>query len=382
MLIDIQEFLSRELLNNSVRQYTWLLGVILFVIIFKRYISKLISKFVSWLLRKTSAGKLTEQFFSLLHDPLETFIVLNTIYFGFRALSLPEGWGDRIVEGQTTYAKELLGFSIRSLLFGFYNFLLILNIAWLLSRIGDFLIKVLRFKADQTEDPYDDQIAGFLKDIIKLFVWLIAFLCLLGIVFQVNITSLVAGAGIAGIAIAFAAQETLQNMFGSIVIFTEKPFVVGDLVEVDGITGTIEKVGFRSTRMRTMDTSVTTIPNKNIVNNRISNLRQRRSRRIQFILALTYDTTPETLNKIITDIKAYGIDHPESNDEPVVTFYNFGSYALEIWVEIFLVYKSWEPYMFDRNNVMFEVMRIVKENGGKYAYPTQVIKLDGSKEKE
>lgn len=382
MLLDIHEFLNRELLNNSFRQYAWMLGAVLFVVIFKRYISKMISKFISWLLRKTSAGKLTEQFFSLLLAPLESFIILNTIYFGLRSLVLPDGWGDDMIEGHGATAKELLGFSIQSFLFGVYHFLLILNIAWLVSRIGDFLIKVMRFKADQTEDPYDDQIIGFFKDIIKLFVWLIAALALLGIVFHVNITSLIAGAGIAGIAIAFAAQETLQNMFGSIVIFTEKPFVVGDLVEVDGITGTIERVGFRSTRVRTQDTSYTTIPNKNIVNNRISNLRLRKSRRIQFILALNYDTPPEVLNKIIIDIKTYGQNHPESNNEPIVTFYNFGTYALEIWVEVFLVYKSWEPYMFDRNNVLFEIMRIVKENGGHFAYPTQTLKVEELKRED
>jgi MscS family membrane protein len=125
-----------------------------------------------------------------------------------------------------------------------------------------------------------------------------------------------------------------------------------------------------------MDTSFLTIPNKNIVNNRISNMRLRKSRRIQFILGLTYDTPPNVIEKICSEIKTFGQNHPECNNTPVVTFYNFGSYALEIWVEIFLVYKSWEPYMFDRSNVMFEIMRIVHGNGAKFAYPTQTVVVE------
>jgi MscS family membrane protein len=273
------------------------------------------------------------------------------------------------------WQNEFAGISVREVLLGFYRFLFILLTAWLVSRIVDFIIIVLRQRALKTEDPADDQIVDFLKDVSKALVWIITFFCVLAIVFHVNITSVVAGAGIAGIAIAFAAQETLQNIFGSISIFTEKPFIVGDLVEVNGITGTIEKVGFRSTRVRTADKSYLTIPNKNIVNNTISNLKLRTSRRLQFIMNLTYDTPEDRLQKVLADIKSWGDTHPRNNDRNVVTVYNLGASAIEVWVELYFEYVGWEEWMQLRSESILRIMQIVKNNQVKFAYPTQTIHL-------
>ncbi|MBC8172857.1 MAG: mechanosensitive ion channel family protein [Chitinophagales bacterium] len=358
----LQDFFDNVYLNNTFRQYAWLLGAILFVIIFKTVISKLISKMLFALIRKTKASGKGELFLQLILKPLEYFILLETIFIGINTLHTPN-----------SFKEEWMGTSWQQILYSAYHFLLILNIAWIVSRLADFFISIMRMKAALTEDPGDDQLVSFLKDVLKVLVWTAATFILLGYIFNINVTSLVAGAGIAGIAIAFAAQETLQNIMGSIAIFTEKPFVVGDLVEVNGITGTIVKVGFRSTRVRTMDTSYLTIPNKNIVNNTISNLKIRTSRRLQFIIGLPYETSDDALKKIIADIKKYGDAHKLHNDENVVTLYNFGASALEIWVELFFSYMNWEKWMQLRNDVMFDVMKIVKENGGRFAYPTQII---------
>ncbi|MFI5172542.1 MAG: mechanosensitive ion channel family protein, partial [Chitinophagales bacterium] len=258
MILDVNEFFSSEFLNNTWLQWSTLAGVILFVVIFKRYISKFISLLLFKLVKRTDAGELTQEFLHLVLKPLQYLIVLQTIYFGFRTLHYPFFDDDVVIQ------VYVLAIAI-----GVYQFLFILIVAWLIARIGDFFVAVLNHRAKKTEDPWDDQLVVFLKDFIRIVVWVIAFLAMLGLVFGVNIYSLVAGAGIAGIAIAFAAQETLQNIFGSISIFTEKPFVIGDLVEVDGVTGKVVRVGFRSTRIKTTDTAFMTIPNKTIVNNKL-----------------------------------------------------------------------------------------------------------------
>lgn len=115
----------------------------------------------------------------------------------------------------------------------------------------------------------------------------------------------------------------MQNLFGSIAIFTEKPFVVGDFVEVDGMQGTVEKVGFRSTRVRTMDKIFVTVPNKNIVNNKMSNLALRGSRRIQITIGLTHSTSNKTIHEIINALSRHAESHPKRNDRYIVTLYNF-----------------------------------------------------------
>lgn len=309
---------------------------------------------------------MTEEFLSLILKPLQLLIILNTLYFGLSTLQFPEVW-----------KTELGGIQLQGLIFGTYKFLLIISIAFLFSRLAEFITRVLKTKAAQTEDPWDDQLVAFLRDVLKVFIWCIAVFCILSIVFHVNLASLLAGAGIAGIALAFAAQESLQNIFGSIAIFSEKPFVVGDLVEVDGVTGKVVKVGFRSTRIRSMDTSYMTIPNKNIVNNKLSNLKRRTSRRIQFNLGLSYDTSKEQLQNIIEEIKNYANNHPKKNDEINVGLFNFGTYAIEIMVEMHFLYEEWDKYIQTRNEVLFAILDIVKNNKASIAYPTQILKIDG-----
>ena len=323
----------------------------------------MISLLLFRIVQKTEAGELTEEFLRLILKPLQYFIVLQTIYFGFKTLNYPFVETDEVIKGY-----------IIAFLYGAYRFLLILNAAWIISRLGDFLVLVLKHRAAKTEDPWDDQLVVFLKDIIRVLVWTIAFLSILGVVFGVNIYSIVAGAGIAGIAIAFAAQETLQNVFGSIAIFTEKPFIIGDLIETDGITGKVVKVGFRSTRIRTIDTAYMTIPNKNIVNNKLSNLTRRTSRRIALNLGLSYNTSAEQLRNVVAEIKHYGETHPKRNDEVNVAVNNFGTYAIEVMIEIYLHYEDWETYVVSRNEIVLAINDIVRKNNIEFAVQTGVVK--------
>jgi MscS family membrane protein len=358
--------LELEFWGNSVKQYSWFLGVLLFVIIFNRYISRIISKLLFSLLKRTRFKDKGKEFLKLMMPPLEYIVVLHTLFIGFNSLHAPE-----------FFQETFLGTSISGYLFGIYRLLFILSTGWLFSRFGDFFITVLNERAEETPDPGDDQVIAFMKDVIKVIIWTSVILCILAFVFDVNVTSIVAGAGIAGIAIAFAAQETLQNILGSISIFSEKPFVVGELVEVDGVTGTVDKVGFRSTRVVSLDTAYMTIPNRNIVAGKISNLSRRSSRRVQFILGLEYQTSAELINKIVDDIRMYTNTHQRTNEPSVVTFYGFGASSLDIWVEFYIEYLAWEAYMPVRHEMMMGILQIVQRNGARFAYPTQTLIFKG-----
>lgn len=352
----MQDFLNQEVFYNTYRQWCWLLGVLLFVIIFKRYISRLISALLFRLVKKTEASEMYQEFLHMILKPLQYFIVLQTMYIGFHTLNYP--FPNQEEDGQ----KLVLG-----ILFGTYRFLLILNIAWIISRIGDFFVMVLKHRAEKTEDPWDDQLVVFLKDIIRVLVWTIALLSILGVVFGVNIYSIIAGAGIAGIAIAFAAQESLQNIFGSISIFTEKPFIIGDLIEFEGISGTVVKVGFRSTRIRTTDTAFMTIPNKTIMNAKLSNLSRRTSRRIYFMLTLDHATSLQQLEAIRADITSFGESHPLRNDEVNVGVMQVTPVAIDMLVEFHFEYVKWAEYVDLRNQVMLQVLHIVNTHGATLA---------------
>ena len=139
-----------------------------------------------------------------------------------------------------------------------FNFLLLITIFWTINRSIDFVGYKLKNKALETESKVDDQLIPFAIDIAKVLTIVLGVVMILGNVFDVNVTALVTGLGIGGVAFALASKESLENLLGSFTIFFDKPFTVGDTVNLGGVTGTVEKVGFRSTRIRTFDKSVVT----------------------------------------------------------------------------------------------------------------------------
>lgn len=360
--VSVQGFLRTEFYNNTLQQYLLLAGTLLLVILFNKYLSSLVSRLLFQVLRWSRFGTYGKLFVEKTLRPLEFYLVLHTIYFGFNLMNTPDFMNN-----------TFLNVTIQGYLIGFYKILFIINTAWIFSSVAGFIISVMNEKALLTPDPTDDQVVSFLKDLFSVIIWVTSIICILAIVFHVNVTSIVAGAGIAGLAIAFAAQETLQNIFGSISIFSEKPFIVGDIIEVDGVIGKVDKVGFRSTRVRALDKSYLTIPNKNIVNNRINNITKRTSRRVQFLLGVEYSTPPETIDKIVAECRTYLEEKTSKIDVPIVQFFGFGASSLDIWVDYYLEDPDWAIYLQQRHEIMMGIMKIVTGNGASFAFPSQTL---------
>ena len=161
----------------------------------------------------------------------------------------------------------------------------------------------------------DDQLIPFIIELGKIAVYIVLFFVLLSKIFDIDVTALAAGVGIGGIAIAMASKESLENLLGSFTIFFDKPFLVGDLVSTGSITCTVEKVGFRSTRIRTFDKSIVTVPNKNMISTELDNLGKRKVRRSRFYIGLTYDTTIEQMKKVVNEIENLINEHPKTDQE-------------------------------------------------------------------
>ena len=145
----------------------------------------------------------------------------------------------------------------------------------------------------------DDQLVPFAMEIIKFIVYIFTIFIILGNVLGVNVTALVTGLGIGGLALAMASKESLENLLGSFTIFLDKPFTVGDNVTAGTITGTVEKVGFRSTQIRTFDKSLVTVKNKKMIDAELDNLGMRPVRRVKFDIGLNYETTAEQMKNIV-----------------------------------------------------------------------------------
>ena len=244
-----------------------------------------------------------------------------------------------------------------------------------IRRFVDYFGIVFLNRAKDTESKMDDQLIPFVIELGKIAVYIVLFFVILSKIFDVDVTALAAGVGIGGIAIAMASKESLENLLGSFTIFFDKPFLVGDLVSTGSITGTVEKVGFRSTRIRTFDKSIVTVPNKNMISAELDNLGKRKVRRARFYIGLTYDTTIDQMKKVVKEIEILINEHPRTDQEGRVKFQEFGASSLDIMVLYYVNSTKWDDFIDVKEDINFKIMEIVKNNDCEFAFPSTTVYL-------
>lgn len=362
----IQDILHRTFLGNTLENFCWFAGIILVGLVFQRLLSKLLTLFVFKFLQKYSKGVGYDKLLVLLKKPMGIFILLVSIYFAFDRLTFPSEWNLVSIEN----------FGLRLILYRSFQILLIGTITWILLRVIDFFGLVLMYRASLTESKSDDQLVPFLIESIKVIVVILSIFFTFGAVFKLNIASLIAGLGIGGLAIALAAKESLENLLGSFTIFLDKPFVIGDLIQVGNVIGNVEKIGFRSTRIRTIEKSYVTLPNKKLVDGELDNLSLRTQRRAMFNIGLAYETKPEQLKSIVSETQNYIDAHSHTlNGETRVRFHDLNSSAINIMIVYFVDTMEYDVYLNVREEINYKIMEIVAKNGSSFAYPTQTVYL-------
>jgi MscS family membrane protein len=231
-------------------------------------------------------------------------------------------------------------------------------------------------RAAETDTKLDDQLVPLVRKSMKIFVAVGGVLFVLQNL-QVDVGSLLTGLGIGGLAFALAAKETLANFFGSVMIFVDRPFQIGDWIVVGGSEGIVEEVGFRSTRIRTFYNSLITVPNATFTDAQIDNYGQREYRRTFTTLNLTYDTTPEQMQAFCEGIRAIIVANSHTRkDYYEVHMSAFGAHSLDVMVYFFFKVSSWTQELEERHNVYLEIMRLARELGVEFAFPTQTLHLD------
>ena len=359
------EFLLTEILGNTIQDYAWFFGAILVGFIFK----KLISKYLSHLLFKVVGKKGTEvgidKFDALLTKPIGFCIMLSIIYLGSSHIEYPTVWN--LAPESEVGLKMLInkGFSL----------MYVYSIFWIILKVIDFIGLILNKRAEATENKMDDQLIPFIIEIAKIITYVFALVIVMGNIFEVNITALATGLGIGGLALAMASKESLENLLGSFTIFFDQPFTVGDIVTVGSVTGVVEKVGFRSTRIRTFDKSLVTVPNKKMIDAELDNLGLRPIRRVKFNIGLTYETAPEQIKAIVTDIQEMINVHEKTNQDGRVRFQEFGSSSLDIMVMYFVDSPKWEDLINVKEDINYKIMEIVKKHNSDFAFPSTTVYL-------
>lgn len=214
---------------------------------------------------------------------------------------------------------------------------------------------------------------GYLSRIIKWVLWFIALLLVLSN-WGVNITSLVAGLGIGGIAIAFALQNILGDLFSSFAIYFDKPFEVGDFIIVGGHMGTVEKIGIKSTRIRALQGEEIVISNKELTSARVQNFKKLKERRVSFSFGVLYETPfekvkkiPDMMNKIAESVSNIRLDR--------VHFKSFGDSSLDFEVVYYVLSGDYTEYMNIQQELNLKIMEMFQKEGINFAYPTQTVYL-------
>jgi MscS family membrane protein len=363
-------FFEQVFWGNSLKQYAIALGIIVLGLLFKRIVSRMLSQLTFRLFKKFADQVNSDIFTALLLRPIEFFISLFTIYVAIKQLSHPLQVAIFHYNKNVDKLKISQAFTIGELLDKVFLFLILLAFFWIVLRIVDFIAHVLLVRAAKTANKADDQLVPFIKELLKFIIAFIGFFVLLGYVFEVNAVSLITGLGIGGIAIAMAAKESLENLLGSFLIFMDKPFTVGDIVKVDGVEGVIERVGFRSTVLRSPDKTTYVIPNRSMIDGVLENLTLRNARRVKFDIGLTYETSSESIKKIIDEISAFLTAHTGTADS-TVAFDSFGDSSLNVQIVYFAPTQDYQEFLRIKEEINFKLIEIVQRNGSDFAYPTQ-----------
>lgn len=353
-----------KILDNSPSDLVWFFSIIILAFLIRKYISQLIGLLLYRIFKKLTAESYLEKFQSLVVPPLQYVIFFLIVRVAVEMLYYPRAWN-----------FTFLNIAMHAILDSVMSLLIWASVTWLLLRIVDFIGYLMKMHARQTESRIDDQWAPFIKDTLKIIVLVISLLFVLGVILNLNITSVLAGVGIGGLAIALAAQESLKNLFGSLTIFLDKPFMIGDQVKIGDVQGTVEKIGFRSTRIRTADTTYVTLPNKVMVDSSVDNISSRFHMRVRMNLGLRYGIKSGALKKIIEELKEVIAAHVAEHEENYVVFDSFGENSLSISMQYYIPLKPNHEFIKEKEAINFRIMQVIEEHGAEFSYPIQEIRM-------
>jgi len=302
--------------------------------------------------RRTSAAW-DDALFDALQGPLRLGLLAGFLYLAVPRLHL---------EGPAAGALDVV-----------WKLLVILSLGWILSRWLDVGLGLIARSARLEVNEVARSFIPVLSRVAKMVIWLLVAVAVLDSV-GVQVMGLVAGLGLGGIALAFAAQKTIENLFGSFAIAADQPFRVGDFVKIGGASGTVEDVGLRSTRLRTLGRTMITIPNGSIISSQVENYGTRDRFLFKITIGVLYSTSRAQLELIIDETKKLLLGHPHVYKEVVrVRLESFGDSAVNISVLTWLLADSYNHYTAVVEELNFSILEIVEDAGTGFAFPSRTV---------
>ncbi len=255
--------------------------------------------------------------------------------------------------------------------------MMVFNLFWAIYELTHALRAAVYSFTSRLNPELAHEMGNFILTIIRGVIMAIG----LGAILQVwgiNVTGLVASLGIGGLAFALAAKDTAANLFGSIALLLDKSIRIGEWIKIDGVEGTVEDIGMRTTKIRSFENSLITLPNQMIANSPIENFSRRGTRRIKMTIGITYDATSEQIEKIVSDIKSMLRNHEDISQDStmLVNFTSFDDSSLGIFIYTFTDTSNWARYMNIKEDVNLKIMKIVEDNQAAFAFPSQSLYIE------
>lgn len=348
--------LEQTFYKNTLHDWLISLAIIAGALLLNKIII-LLNKHVIQKLTAKTKNRLDDILFKMLQAPVLFGIMLVAIWFAARRLEL--------------------GTHIESLILKAYKVLTVINITWFVARLVNALLEeyLAPKAADKNTLKYlDNHLMSILRRTVLAVIWSLGIVMALNNV-GVDVGTLIAGLSIGGLAFALAAQDTIKNIYGGFTIFTDRPFRIGDRIKVDGFDGFVENIGIRSTRIRTLEKRLVTMPNYKLVEASVENISEEPMRRVMMKLSLTYSTTPEKMNEAMTILR----DMPNRvsdvyEKDVVVAFTDFTDFALAITFVYFI--RKDADVMETPSKVNTEILRAFNAAELQFAYPTQTVYIE------
>ncbi|WP_025270396.1 mechanosensitive ion channel family protein [Hippea sp. KM1] len=350
------EFLNKTFMNIEIKNLLAALIVLFVLLLTKKIAARIVFSSLKRLTKKTKS-QIDDDIIEIIEPPVLAFLNVFCFYVAFLILNLETAYN-------IVATKILISFGISFA-------------AWALYRAENILSKSMEAFFKRKNYEIGLSFVPFFNKFIKASVIAVAFILIVQ-EWGYNIGAIITGLGIGGLAVALAAKDTLANMFGGLTIILDRPFKIGDWVKIGDVEGIIEDIGFRSTRIRTFEKSLISLPNSVIANTAIENFSRRNIRRITYKIGITYSTPKDKVKEAVNRIREMLKNHPHISKDAtlLVYFTEFADSSLNIFIYCFTDTAIWGDYLAIREDVNLRIMEIMEELGIEFAFPSMSVYIE------
>ncbi len=352
---ELRPILEQTYFSNTLSQWLIASSIALIFIFFRRFFTQ---SFISILNKLSSKTKntLDDTLITVAEPPIRLLFILLGLYLMLAFLNLSP--------------------FIKSFSAHFFHSMFAFTLFWALIRSVNIFADFVTEYEGKIANRFSADLAMFFIKGIKLVLIIMGFVVIVQ-EWGYDFTGFLASLGLGGLAFALAAKDTAANLFGSLVIFSDKPFDVGDWIQTPSVEGTVESIGIRSTRVRTFAKALVAVPNATLANSPITNWSRMNMRRIKMTIGLTYSTSSTQMQNILEQTRTMLQNDPDINQQTIlINFTDFQDSALGIFCYFFTNTTNWQEYLMVRERINLSIMKIVEDNKAGFAFPSQSVYIE------